>query len=262
MPSSFEGTFEQNRQEWTVRKHGILTHYFHVGAAMLKDFGNRLAFVDGFAGANQYREEASGSTRIMIQEALEAHRQWGTRVQIHACESDVETFNQMCENLREHIDSGLLRVHNRPHTATITGIQSETEGWPTIVFLDPNRPTQMTIEGDIAPWAGRKQTDILGLCFGRSVHRIVASAKKVVATEKTAADIAGDQWEGIDSEDEAYEFFLTRLKSLSPQGFAGIYRLWKKGRATNRVWHFRHVRTHQWLLVAVRRRGKRSQQAR
>jgi three-Cys-motif partner protein len=228
MPSDFEGTFDSSRKEWTARKHKILGHYFRVAGEMLKLLRKPIAFVDGFAGANKYGDEEEGSTRTMVEEALRLREKYGALVTVFACESDPNTYKKLIGNLGTHIDSGLLRPYNSPHHAVAQEIKDSIKGWPSVVFLDPNRPTQMSMQGDINPWLTRPKTDLLGLYFGQNVFRIVQSAKIVDRTAHVAQEVAGSGWNELKTESEIYDRFVTSLREGATGKYVGLYKLEKR----------------------------------
>lgn len=228
MPSEFEGTFNSRRKEWTARKHKILTSYFHVAGEMLKRFNRPLVFVDGFAGANKYGDEEAGSTRVMVEEAERLRMRYGLQVTVHACESNPEAYGSLKANLSDAIESGLLRVYASSHSSVVQEIQSQTDGLPAVVFLDPNRPTQMGMASDIQPWLSRSRTDVLGLYFGQNVYRIVQSAKVESHTAPTAQEVVGDGWSELKSESETYQHFVDDLHRHAIGKYVGLYKLEKR----------------------------------
>ncbi len=223
MPSGFEGTFERRRKEWTARKHRVLGQYVKVAIAKLSRLKQPIALVDGYAGANKYGDEEIGSTRIMLEQARNAIDKYGWDVRVYACEPDPETFLQLEENLRDHIQSGLLRTFNKKHSDCVSQIQQEIQGFSTVVFLDPNAPSQMTVLDDILPWAQRPVTDILGLYFGGPAARIARGALKTEGARETAKKIFDDEWQNISSQDEAFDHFFKAIERLKK--YAGLYKV-------------------------------------
>lgn len=226
MRREYSAAFGEGRQEWTVRKHRILRQYFSVAAAKLGRFSRGLVLVDGFAGANEYGEEHEGSTRLMVAQAKRFSQSTGQLAKVHACEVDPETRAKLILNLDEDIKSGVLTVHDVPHATAISLIRKRHPSEPMVVFLDPNKPTQMTLEDDIAPWCDRPQTDILGLYFGQQIHRIISGAQAVPQMEAAAASIVGKEWDTLNSGEKVFDAFLAKISNLVP--FAGMYRLQKQ----------------------------------
>lgn len=236
MPSEFERHFEESRREWTARKHKVVGHFVHVAIAKMKLIGrseslpkgrNKVALVDGYAGENQYGEERIGSTIIMANEAKKAFTTHGTEVRIFACEADPVTYASLCENLKEDIDSGLVTVLLGTHADNLPTLVRLVSDWPTVVFLDPHKPDQMSVERDIAPWTRRKwTTDVLGTFFGGSVARMVGGARAVGYGEAKLEEILGPGWHEVQGEYEAYDRFKAQISSLSK--FSGMYLLRKR----------------------------------
>ncbi len=144
--------FEDDRPEWTSRKHAVLSRYIVPGAMKISalDRERRVHLVDGYAGPNEYGGQVMGSTAIMINAAQTAAAQ-GRRVTVHACEVDTSRFASLQRNLASHLESGLLRVYNKTHAEAVPEIKHAAGNAPAIIFLDPQTAAQMTLEGDLRP---------------------------------------------------------------------------------------------------------------
>jgi len=136
--------FESERPEWTKRKHGLLERYVRPAAMKMRKMGGTVVLVDGFAGANSYGTELTGSTAIMVRAARAVVRA-GSEAVVYACEPDPGRFNALASNLSSDIADGLLRVFNQAHAEALPAILKEIGLKPTIVFLDPQTVTQMTL---------------------------------------------------------------------------------------------------------------------
>lgn len=219
--------FEEERPEWTRRKHALLERYV-VPAAMkisLADgFHHRVHLIDGYAGPNEYGGEVRGSTVIMIKAALRAMAS-RRKVMVHACEVDTGRFDALNKNLAEHIDGGLLRTYHKTHAEAISEIQAVITNVPAVVFPDPQTAAQMTLEGDIRPWTKRARTDILGVFMASQACRISASTMKLQADSEAAEAALGPRWREAKTESKAVEIFSEQIRPLKK--FAGLYLLRK-----------------------------------
>lgn len=221
--------FGAERPEWTARKHALLERYMVPAAMKISsaDRFNRVHLVDGYAGPNEYGGKITGSTVIMISAALKAIGA-GRRVVVHACEHDPEHPNRFISlerNLREHIESGLLRVYNKTHSEAVPEISAAIGNAPAIVFLDPQTAAQMTLDGDIKPWTDRSRTDILGVFMASQACRISTSAQSSNLESAAASAALGPKWREATSESKAVEVFTDQIRSLKK--YAGLYLLRK-----------------------------------
>lgn len=182
--------FEEERPEWTVRKHSLLERY--VVPATMKmsraDPFRRVHLVDGHAGPNEYGGRVMGSTLIMIEAAMKAQRK-GRKVLVHACEPDRARFGSLKNNLAVHIESGLLRAYNSTHADAVSDILAAKADAPAIAFLDPQTIGQMRLEEDIGTWAKQSRTDILGVFMASQPCRISTSAQ-TSQTDSAVAEAA------------------------------------------------------------------------
>jgi three-Cys-motif partner protein len=219
--------FQEERQEWTKRKHDLLGRYV-VPAAMkisLADGSRRVHLVDGYAGPNKYGGEVKGSTVIMIEAALKAKAQ-GRNVMVHACEVNPGRFDALSKNLAEHIQSGLLQIYNKTHADAVVKIQADVGNAPALVFLDPQTAAQMTLEGDITPWTRRSRTDILGVFMASHACRMSTSASSSDSESASAEAALGPRWRDATTEQQAVQIFLDQLRPMKT--FVGLYLLRKQ----------------------------------
>lgn len=231
--SNLNKHFRDERPEWTARKHALLGRYMVPGAMKISaSDGKRRAvhLVDGFAGPNEYGGEVLGSTTIMIKAAKTAVAR-GRRVTVHACEVDPERFATLNRNLAEHLDSGLQKTYNQSHAEAVGQMQAGIGTAPAIIFLDPQTAAQMTLEGDLMPWARRQRTDILGVFMASQACRICASALTSKGESAVAEAFLGPKWREATTESRARELFEEQIKPMKK--FAGLYMLRKVEPETN-----------------------------
>lgn len=217
--------FESERPEWTRRKHDLLARYVVPAAMKMRRGPEGVALVDGYAGVNAYGTEATGSTVIMLRAARQV-RETGSIAKVFACEPDPKRYELLCSNLASEISEGLLHPYNGEHSTALPTIMRAIGNTPSIVFLDPQTVTQMTLVSDILPWVERPRTDILGVFMAtqacRCCAQYIAGGQQRVVPEA----YLGPDWRSGASEDGAVETFLAALGDRKK--FKGMYRLRKK----------------------------------
>lgn len=217
--------FEEERPEWTKRKHDLLARYVVPAAMKMRKGGGAVALIDGYAGANAYGTEATGSTVIMVN-AAKGVRQQGDDATVYACEPDLGRYKAMCSNLAEEISAGLLKAYNEPHGKALPKIQRELGAKPAVVFLDPQTVTQMTLESDVLPWVVRANTDILGVFMAGQACRCCGQVVNRRLTQRVAPGAyLGSRWQEGTTEDGAFNSFFDALGNQ--KRFKGMYRLRK-----------------------------------
>jgi three-Cys-motif partner protein len=220
--------FEDERPEWTERKHRLLERIVIPSAEKMKHIRGCLALVDGYAGPNTYGGMVQGSTAILTTTASRLAAK-GYPVKVFACEPVQERFNQLVRNLNLHVHSGLLMAYNRSHAEALPQILREVETWPAFVFLDPHGPKDLQLQADLLPWLRRAKTDVLGVFMGNAAARACAEACSPTASEtsrKTAEAILGPHWREGTTEMEAYRLFLDEIGGC--KRYLGMYPLRKK----------------------------------
>ncbi|MGV3617850.1 MAG: three-Cys-motif partner protein TcmP [Fimbriimonas sp.] len=226
MPKSdINDHFSGPRPEWTARKHALAGRYFVPAAMKMKTINGSVALIDGFAGPNCYSGEITGSTVIMVEAARKVVAQ-GARAKVYACEPNEERFQALTRNLKEPIDSGLLDAFNTTHAQAVPQIKREIGDAAALVFLDPQTAAEMTLAGDIGPWASRRSTDILGVFMGGDACRVCASLLATNPDSTTMQESLGDAWTSAVTEDAAYQVFMQVLRGR--KRFGGLYRLRKQ----------------------------------
>ena len=217
--------FEEERPEWTKRKHDLLARYVVPAAMKMRLGGGAVALIDGYAGANAYGAEATGSTVIMV-DAAKRVRMQGDDATVYACEPDSGRYKSICSNLAGEISNGLLKVYNESHQKALPLIQMELGSKPAVVFLDPQTVTQMTLESDILPWVARSNTDILGVFMAGQACRCCGQVVNGATTQKVPPEAyLGSRWQEGTTEDGAFNSFFDALGDQ--KRFKGMYRLRK-----------------------------------
>lgn len=217
--------FEEERPEWTRRKHSLLAGYVIAAAMKMRLKGtDSIVLVDGYAGANSYGTEATGSTVIMVNAAKRALSQ-NAAATVYACEPDPGRYKLMCANLAADIESGVLIPFNESHSEALPKILAGIRDAPAVVFLDPHTVTQMTLEGDIMPWVKRANTDVLGVFMAGQACRCCGQALKGTNQQIGPEMYMGNQWKDGNSEEGAFNSFFAALGNH--KRFKGMYRLRK-----------------------------------
>ncbi len=217
--------FDQERPEWTERKHALVDRYFLPGAMKLQVIRREVALVDGYAGRNSYGGKIKGSTVIMVEAARKVIQQ-GSRATVYACEPNLGRFTALEDNLSKAIEEGILVTFNSTHAQKVEEIIRRIGPTPALVFLDPQSASELTIEGDIKSWANRAYTDVLGVFMGGDACRVCASAVKQGLGSDLMAASLGPNWEVAITEDGAFRVFFNAIANMKK--FSGFYALRKQ----------------------------------
>ncbi|HWD41305.1 MAG TPA: three-Cys-motif partner protein TcmP [Fimbriimonas sp.] len=217
--------FDEERPEWTKRKHDLLSRYVVPAAMKMRKRCGSIALVDGYAGSNAYGAEVTGST-IIISNAAKAVREQGDEAIVYACEPDPGRYKAMCTVLSAEIQNGTLKALNSSHDQALPTLLKETGSTPTIVFLDPHTVTQMTLEHDVLPWVRRSNTDILGVFMAGQACRCCGQLVNAGTRQRVApAAYLGKHWQLGKTEEGAFNSFFDALGE--EKRFKGMYRLRK-----------------------------------
>lgn len=226
--SNLDRHFENERPEWTERKHRLLKRIAIPSAEKMKQIRGCLALVDGYAGPNTYGGRVYGSTTILAAAAARVAAK-GYSVRVFACEPVRGRFEQMVGNLAEHVESGLLTAQNLTHAEALPEIFRLIEGWPALVFLDPHGPKDLQLRTDLLPWLRRPLTDVLGIFMGAAAARACAEASSATSSptsSQTAEAFLGPHWREATSEADACRLFLDAIRGC--KRYTGLYLLRKK----------------------------------
>lgn len=222
--------FVAEPSEWTKRKHRLLERYCVPASQMMKKAGkrSRVALIDGFAGPNKYGDQVYGSTCILITAALRVIEAGGEAI-VYAFEVDKDRFRNLEHNLEEYISRGILRALNCSHADGVEEVLLEIGETPLFVFLDPQTPSELSIQDDIAIYADRPRTDILGIFHACNAARIVSSClskENASSFRMHPRKFLGDNWEEAFTEEGAIEVFWDEISQM--KRYCGIYQLRKK----------------------------------
>lgn len=218
------GDHFDSRKEWTKRKHVLLGRYVRPAVAKLSRFGTPVCLVDGFAGANAYGDEAEGSTAILCREGTSFGNP-AQHARVFACEPIDRRFASLQTVCGAWLDSGVLTAYNATHASSVAAIQSQILGKPAVVFLDPMKNTDFSLEKDVLPWALRAQTDVLGLFFhGQACRTVSGYAHNHDAVHPST--YLGARWAEATTEPVALQVFLDAISGIGKK-FAAVYPLRK-----------------------------------
>lgn len=221
--------FDDEPREWTQRKHTLLERYVVPAAMKIKETPpqRRVALVDGYAGPNEYAGEVAGSTAIMVR-AAERVLAADAVARVYAFEADPKRYARLCENLKEPIARGILVPCNAKHAEAARRVLDEVSGWPMIVFLDPQTPAEMTLDGDLRVYCERKRTDVLGIFHAQNAARVAASVVKGESGQLAVhpREFLGDNWQSATTKQQAEQVFFAEISTCKE--YAGMYGLRKR----------------------------------
>jgi three-Cys-motif partner protein len=134
---------------WSEYKHELLKKYLHVWCSKLGYISNELAFVDTCAGAGVYGDGHDGSPLIAAR--WNEHpmlRKRGTRITVHAFETDPENAAALRQNLAPWLEMLPPRAHvyERSFFDDMGEVLFQTRSMPTLFFLDPFGITDITAD--------------------------------------------------------------------------------------------------------------------
>lgn len=193
MPSSTR-QFWQAAEDWSRRKHLILSYYLTPAAPKLRTQSSdgRVHVLDGFAGRGKYADGSAGSPIYMGQLADEC-RKWRSSVAltIHNIEPNADSFQDLEGCTKKWVDAGYIVNHRgtfQQHLPTVLGSIGSA---PLFAFLDPFRPSHLSFK-DILPLLERTDTTEVCIVFHTpAVMRILDAVRATARTkEKTKQGLA------------------------------------------------------------------------
>jgi three-Cys-motif partner protein len=127
--------FFETKKGAAILKHRILEQYLPVFVSKTGSTsrGNRVVYVDGFAGEGVYADESEGSPLLAVRtlERLKGIR----NVSFHFIENDPESVDKLKQALAK-VD-GDVTIHPGDAQDCVPPIISAASGVPAFVFLDP-----------------------------------------------------------------------------------------------------------------------------
>lgn len=221
-------TFFETRQAAAVLKHAILERYlppFGSKTGSSSD-GNRVAIVDGYAGAGRYEDGSPGSpaiiTRLADQKALQKRK-----IEAYFVESDPSTFRQLQAVLQQDAGGLEWKAWQGNLEDHLTELLRMTIGVPLFLFLDPyghglGYDTIMDLfESRPAPQPYAPATETLIRIDSRAIWRTRGAARRDdypgrASTLARLDQTAGGRWwrdddPGMESTEEYLDWFSTQL---------------------------------------------------
>ncbi len=134
-------------EEWTQFKHNVINHYLWIWAAKvgLKSPGNKVYFVDGFAGGGVYEGRYVGSPIVAAKAALEYSEEMKKAKRKVEC-IFVEESSEACASLNQAFEAlgyDSYKIYQGLFEEHIDKIVQEVEGYPSFIFIDPYGPTDI-----------------------------------------------------------------------------------------------------------------------
>ena len=138
--SSDTSKFHKNKKAAAVLKHAVINSYVTPFASKTGKWsaGNRVAFIDGYAGPGRYADGAEGSGAMLVRKAQELAAMSSPRhVEVHFVENDAETADRLSEVAASEGD-GVSYTVTRGDVAThLPDLLEWVDGIPAFIYLDP-----------------------------------------------------------------------------------------------------------------------------
>ena len=205
--SSAENEFWEAAEDWSRRKHLVLSYYLKPAAAKLRRGSpdQRVIIVDGFAGRGKYRDGSAGSPIHMGQLADDCGA-WSDPVDLHIfnVEPDGESFSDLEGCTRGWVGKGVVRNLRGTFREQLPDIIREAGASPVFAFLDPFAPKHLLFD-DFSPLLTRSAiTEFFIVFHTPAVVRMLRAVAPEARTEaKTRASLSatldkvfgGKRWE-------------------------------------------------------------------
>lgn len=164
MPTNTD-SFWQTAEDWSQRKHLILSYYLEPAAPKLRTVSEdgRVIVVDGFAGRGKYEDGAAGSPIYMGQLA-EKCQGWKSPVdlRIFNIEPDEVSYEELCRCTEQWVRTGSVTNLKGKFQERLAQVLQDSGSSPLFAFLDPFRPSHLFFD-DFIPLLHR--TAPTELCF-------------------------------------------------------------------------------------------------
>lgn len=193
MPRSTK-QFWQAAEDWSRRKHLILSYYLTPAAPKLRtqSANGRVHVLDGFAGRGKYADGSPGSPIYMGQLAVECRR-WSNPVAliIHNIEPDPDSFKDLEGCTRQWADARYIINRRGTFQQYLPTVLQDVGTAPLFAFLDPFRPSHLSFQ-DILPLLKRTDTTEVCIVFHTpAVMRVLDAIRPTARTpEKTKRALA------------------------------------------------------------------------
>lgn len=180
MPRSSEDEFFDTREDWSRRKHSILT-------AKLRSVSpdRRVIILDGFAGRGRYEDGTPGSPVYMGQLADKVHS-WKDPVdlRIFNIEAKPENHAELEASTQEWVSQGIITNYNATFSSALQEVLVQASSSPLFAFLDPFKPKHLLF-ADMAPLFTRSAiTELLIVFHTRAVLRIIEQVRPQTKTDE------------------------------------------------------------------------------
>lgn len=205
--SSAEKQFWVTAEDWSRRKHLVLSYYLKPAAAKLRRGSpdGRVVIVDGFAGRGKYKDGSAGSPIHMGQLADDCGA-WRDPVdlRIFNIEPDGNSFSDLEGCTRRWVEKGVVRNLHGAFREQFPDILREAGVSPMFAFLDPFAPKHLLFD-DFSSLLTRSAITEFFIVFHTPavVRMLTAVAPEARTKAKTRASLSatlekvfgGKRWE-------------------------------------------------------------------
>lgn len=133
---------------WSRWKHEILSKYLNMWVFKLQHGYKRLTFVDTCAGAGEYGDGSIGSPLLAARWNEYLKAKGAARLVVHACETTPATMALLERALHPYTSSAppTAYLYSRPYYDVLEDILKRSAGTPTLFFIDPYGPKDITVD--------------------------------------------------------------------------------------------------------------------
>ncbi len=130
--------FHKSKQSAAVLKHAIIDQYATPFASKTgsTSIGNRVAFIDGYAGPGRYEDGQEGSGAMLLRKAHELAG-FPRKLELHFVEDDAATVARLREVIQLEGSGVTASVTDGDIAEHLPGLLQKCEGIPLFVYLDP-----------------------------------------------------------------------------------------------------------------------------
>ncbi|WP_082581909.1 three-Cys-motif partner protein TcmP [Arthrobacter sp. Soil761] len=136
--SSDTSNFHKSKQSAAVLKHAVINSYVTPFASKTGSTskGNRVAFVDGYAGPGRYEDGTEGSGAMLLRKAKELAT-LPRKVECHFVENDPETVARLRDVAAAEGEGVTYTITDENISAHLPKLLDEVKDIPLFVYLDP-----------------------------------------------------------------------------------------------------------------------------
>lgn len=225
MQKDDDDEFFETREDWSRRKHLVLTYYLTPAAAKFSKASpdGRVMLLDGFAGKGKYADNQPGSP-IHLGQLANKCRSWRSPVNlyIYNVEQKDANYASLTACTKGWVDQGIITNLHGAFSQQLPSVLEAAGTSLLFAFLDPFKPKHLPF-CDVAPLLTRTaKTELLIVFHSFAVHRLIC---QVMPSTRTDEGVRQSSMATLDAifGGTLWRSFLLGALPLNPESVAECY---------------------------------------